>query len=77
MFDDQRYLGRVIGLILPMFLIGIYYYFKTLKEVRFFNIKKYWSYALKISLPMIPHSLAMIVLTQIDRLMINKFYGKF
>tara|TARA_B110000285_G_C15142967_1_gene632346 strand:- start:6429 stop:7850 length:1422 start_codon:yes stop_codon:yes gene_type:complete len=74
-FDDQRYLGRVIGLILPMFLIGIYYYFKTLKEVRFFNIKKYWSYALKISLPMIPHSLAMIVLTQIDRIMIINFTG--
>lgn len=74
-FDDQRYFGRVIGLILPMFFIGAFYYFKNIGEVKFQSIQKYWSYALKISLPMVPHSLAMIVLTQIDRIMIIRFTG--
>lgn len=74
-FDNQRYLGRVIGLVLPMFLIGAFYYFKNIGEIKFQSIQKYWSYALKISLPMVPHSLAMIVLTQIDRIMIIRFTG--
>jgi O-antigen/teichoic acid export membrane protein len=74
-FDGQRYFGRIIGLILPMFLMGIYFYIKTLKDGWFSNIKKYWGFALKIGLPMIPHSLAMVVLTQIDRIMITRMCG--
>jgi O-antigen/teichoic acid export membrane protein len=76
-FDDQRYLGRIIGLILPLFLMGLYFYYKNLKDGWSIDIKKYWRYALKISLPMIPHALAMIVLTQIDRIMIIKYVGNY
>ena len=74
-FDDQRYYGRIIGLIFPMFLMGVFFYIKIIRDGWVKNIKKYWSYALKISLPMIPHSLAMVVLTQIDRIMIIKYSG--
>lgn len=74
-FDDYRYYGRIIGLIFPMFIIGIFFYFKILKDGWSINIKKYWLYALKISIPMIPHVLAMVVLGQIDRIMIINFSG--
>jgi O-antigen/teichoic acid export membrane protein len=74
-YDDKRYYGRIIGLILPMFLMGFFFYYKILKDGWSFNIIKYWSYALKISLPMIPHALAMVVLGQIDRVMIIKYSG--
>ena len=74
-FDDHRYYGRIIGLIFPMFVMGIFFYFKILKDGWSINIKKYWSYALKISVPMIPHALAMVVLGQIDRIMIINFSG--
>ncbi len=74
-FKEHRYYGRIIGLILPMFLIGIYFYWKIIKDGWFYDIKKYWKFALKIGLPMIPHSLAMVVLTQIDRIMIVKICG--
>ena len=74
-YDDQRYYGRIIGLTLPMFLMGIFFYYKILKDGWSLNIKKYWSYALKISLPMIPHALAMVVLGQIDRIMIINYSG--
>lgn len=74
-FDDQRAYGRIIGLILPMFLMGTYFYINILKNGWINDIKKYWNYALKISLPMIPHSLGMVVLTQIDRIMIIKYVG--
>jgi O-antigen/teichoic acid export membrane protein len=74
-FDDQRYYGRIIGLIFPMFLMGFYFYFKIIKNGWSKNIKKYWAYALKISIPMIPHALAMVVLNQIDRVMIINYSG--
>jgi len=74
-FNNQRYFGRIGGLIFPMFLMGIFYYFKIIRDGWEFHIKKYWSYALKISIPMIPHALAMVVLTQIDRIMIINICG--
>jgi len=74
-FDDQRAYGRIIGLIFPTLLMGGFFYLKILSNGWVKNIKKYWSYALKISLPMIPHSLGMVVLTQIDRIMIIKYIG--
>lgn len=74
-FKDQRYYGRVIGLIFPFFLMGVFFYIKILRDGWSKEIKKYWMYALKISLPMIPHSLAMVVLTQMDRIMIVRICG--
>jgi O-antigen/teichoic acid export membrane protein len=38
-------------------------------------MKLYWKYALKISIPFIPHTIGMIVLTQLDRIMIIKLIG--
>jgi len=75
LFNNQRYYGRIIGLIFPMFLMGVFFYIKILRDGWSTNIRKYWSYALKISLPMIPHALAMVVLTQMDRIMIIKICG--
>ena len=74
-FDKNRYIGRVIGLIFPMSILGIYFYFNIIKNGWNVNFKKYWNYALKISIPIIPHTLGMLVLTQLDRLMITKLIG--
>lgn len=38
--------------------------------------KKYWGYALKFNLPLIPHYLSNYVLNQSDRIMISKMVGK-
>ena len=75
MFGSQRYVGRIIGTILPIFLMGIVFCFKIHQEGRCFFVQKYWKYALNISLPMIPHALSMIILGQIDRAMILKYCG--
>jgi O-antigen/teichoic acid export membrane protein len=74
-FNEQRFYGRIIGLIVPMFIMGVFFYIKIIRNGWSSNIRKYWKYALKISLPMIPHALAMVVLTQMDRIMIIKFCG--
>ncbi|TDE51299.1 lipopolysaccharide biosynthesis protein [Flavobacterium sp. GT3P67] len=74
-FNEQRFYGRVLGLIVPMFIMGVFFYIKIIRNGWSSDIRKYWKYALKISLPMIPHALAMVVLTQIDRIMIIKLCG--
>lgn len=76
MWTQQRYIGRILGTIIPMFVMGIIFFIKISIEGHCFIDLKYWMYALKISLPMIPHGLAMIVLGQIDRAMIMKICGE-
>lgn len=74
-FNNERYFGRIFGLILPMFIMGFFFYIKILKDGWVKDFRKYWAFALKIGVPMIPHSLAMVVLTQLDRIMITRMSG--
>ncbi|MCR5604232.1 MAG: oligosaccharide flippase family protein [Lachnospiraceae bacterium] len=71
LFNDRRYIGKILGTILPTFLMGVAFYIRLLRKGRVFYHPKYWRYALRIGLPMIPHALAMVVLAQIDRIMIK------
>lgn len=75
LFNNQRYYGRIIGLIFPVFIMGFFFFIKIIRNGWSKKINKYWKYALKISLPMIPHALAMVVLTQLDRIMIINICG--
>ena len=75
LFNDQRYIGKILGTILPTFLMGICFYINILRKGRVFYNGKYWRYALRIGVPMIPHALALVVLAQIDRIMIKDICG--
>jgi polysaccharide biosynthesis protein len=75
-WKNQRYLGRIMGMVLPSVILGLIFAIKILREGKNRVNIEYWRYALKLSLPMIPHGLAMIVLGQIDRIMIVKFCGE-
>lgn len=57
-------------------LIGICFYINNLRKGRIFYDSKYWKYALKFNLPLIPHYLSMTVLNQSDRIMIGAMVGK-
>jgi O-antigen/teichoic acid export membrane protein len=72
---NEKYLGRILGIYLPSCILGMISYFKFLKNFKKSEFLKHCKYALKISLPMIPHSLGMIIFTQIDRILISKFDG--
>lgn len=74
-YNSERYTGRILGMILPMFLMGLFFYFKIFIKVKVEEFKKYWNFALKIGIPMIPHSLGMIILSQLDRIMITRLCG--
>lgn len=76
LWSDKRYLGRIIGLTLPTLLFGIYFVIRIFRQGRCSYNRDYWKYALKLSIPMIPHGFAMIILGQIDRVMIMKYTGE-
>jgi len=75
LFNDKRYFGKILGTILPTFLMGIFCYIRILKKGKTFYNKEYWLYALKFGLPIIPHSLSLVLLAQMDRLMIKDICG--
>lgn len=72
---ENRYIGRIVGSIIPIFCIGVFSVFYLYRKGRTTYSKEYWKYALRISLPMIPHGLAMVLLAQIDRIMLIKMDG--
>ena len=63
--------GRVLGFVAVEMIFGIVlmvYYFRQAKKL--FSVK-YWKWALKRHLPLIPHSLSLTMLISSDRLMIG------
>ena len=74
-FNDKRYVGKILGTLLPTFLMGLFCYVRILKRGRTFYNKEYWLYALKFGIPMIPHAFALVILAQIDRIMIKSICG--
>ncbi len=75
-FNDARYIGKILGALSMTFLLGLYFYIRILRQGKVFYKREYWVYALKMGLPMIPHALALVVLGQVDRIMIKDMVGE-
>ena len=74
-FQNQRYMGRIIGYAMPSIVIGIILLTITfIKGKGLFN-KVYWKYGLLIGLPLVPHILSQTILSQFDRIMIRNMVG--
>lgn len=58
-----------------MILIGIIMYINIIIKSNHKLKIKYWKYALKYNLPLIPHYLSMYILASSDRIMISKMIG--
>ncbi len=55
---------------------GLVFYVIQFCRSRTFFHKKYWKFALKLNIPLLPHYLSQILLNQSDKLMIDAFSGK-
>lgn len=69
---DQRDMGRIIGSALPTILIGFILFFTFLHKGKTYFHKQYWKFCLPICLPLIFHGLSQIILSQSDRIMLQK-----
>lgn len=75
----NRYIARIFGIVIPVFVIAIFILLKTIKQRSFsFNVERninYWKYALQISVPLIFHVVSISILTQSDRVIIASLRG--
>ncbi|MCC8153168.1 MAG: oligosaccharide flippase family protein [Tannerellaceae bacterium] len=67
--------ARVLSYVLVQVIVGLVFYIYNFRKGKTFFSKKYWSFALKFNLPLIPHYLSMTVLNQSDRIMISNMIG--
>lgn len=64
------------GYLFVQILVGGYLYIYQFIRGRVFYNKKYWLYAIRFNVPLIPHYLSLIILGQADRIMIKEYCGK-
>ncbi len=74
-FKEERYYAKALGHVIPMALLSIAFWIVSIKRKNAKINLTYWKYGLKISLPLILHSVSLNVLGQSDRIMITKFCG--
>lgn len=73
---EDRATGRILGNALPLVVISValVWYFWKQKPPAFH--REYAGFALRYSLPMVPHGISQVILSQFDRLMIKYMIGE-
>jgi O-antigen/teichoic acid export membrane protein len=74
-FENERYMGKIIGSALPFIAIAIFLYIVCFKTSKPRYNKTYWKFGLSYSIPIIPHGISQVLLSQFDRLMIKSIIG--
>lgn len=71
-FTTHKIEARIISFVIIQVIFFIVIYFYDFFKGRVFFSRKYWKYALKFNIPLIPHYLSMTLLNQSDKIMISK-----
>ena len=74
-FNENRYLGRIIGTVVPGLLIAISLICFFWRRSKPKDIIKNLKWGLSYSVPLVPHGISQVILTQFDRIMIRKIVG--
>ncbi|MFW6016200.1 MAG: oligosaccharide flippase family protein [bacterium] len=72
-FQEQSYLGRIIGIASVTILVGIFWFFYLLVRGRTLVNREYWIYALVLSVPLVMHNVSGVINSQFDRIVINRY----
>lgn len=70
-YSKNRLYGRIYGAYIPLLILYACFYVYLLLSNRCRIEKKYWKYALKFNIPLIPHYLSIYFLNAADRIMIS------
>lgn len=74
--SSNRYLGRIVGTAAPLIIIGLIILIVSFAGGKKTVSVKYWKYALRLGLPLLPHVIAQSLLSQVDRIMISNYVGE-
>lgn len=75
-FDKQRYVGRMLGTTIPVLILAIYIIISFFRRAKPQKAYKQLEWGIKYSLPIIPHGISQVILSQFDRLMIARMVGQ-
>lgn len=67
--------ARILGILIVNLAAYTWCFFAQMRRGKKFYSKKYWLYALKFNLPLVPHYLSQTVLYSSDRIMISRYIG--
>lgn len=73
LISDNDVLGRVSSMVIVQFVVGLVFLVYHFRNDRTIYNKDMWVFAIKFNLPLLPHYLALIVLSQINRIVINLY----
>lgn len=74
-YMDEKAWAKVLGTAAVTIVLGFFCCFDFIKKSKkLFNLK-YWKFALKYNVPMMPHFLSSVLLSQVDRIMIKGMCG--
>lgn len=71
-FSEKRYIARVYGTTIPMIIISTVICIGYLRKAKPKNLKYFGKWGLRYSVPIIPHGLGQVILSQFDRIMIER-----
>lgn len=74
-YSSQRYMGRIVGTVVPMGLIAIYIFTKFYRVDKKKNVICYLKWGLTFSIPIVFHGISQVILSQFDRIMIRSISG--
>ncbi len=72
---DDKVTARILGIALVEVIGYIGLFMSQMLKGKKFYSRKYWKYALKFNVPLVPHYLSMSVLSGADRIMIERMVG--
>ena len=67
--------ARILGMTIVQLSMYSWTFLSQIQKGRRFFYKKFWSYALKFNIPLLPHYLSLTILSSSDRIMIKKMVG--
>lgn len=76
-FSSHPDLGRIVGSSVGLFLLAVPLFIRLTVRGKTLYHKIYWGYALKVSVPLIPHAIGNFVISQFDRIMIQHYNGSY
>ena len=74
-FRNSRDVGRIVGATVATCFLAIILLLIIYRDERPQFKKEYWVFALKYSLPIVPHGISQVLLAQFDRIMIRSMVG--
>ena len=69
-WPQSRYIGRIVGTVVPIAAIGGYLSLTQFKRHRPANFRPMMRWGVQYSLPIVPHGISQIILSSFDRIMI-------